>query len=278
MNLVRAELLKIRTTNIWWVFALGAFVLQAIAFTLNAVQAHFFFNDFSAAVEGASPEQTDAVTAQADKVYQAANIYTSGQFFALLFVMLLGIILVTNEFQHQTATTTFLTTPHRTSVILAKLVTAALLGGLFWLVSTLINLAAGAIFLNSEGVGTYLGDGAVTRAILLNLLAYTLWGIFGVGFGVLIRSQIGATVTAMVLYLIGTLAASILVEVLQNALGWDWVGKAQVVIPSIASGLMISGTELPGSPPQWLGAVVLILYAAITGAVGTLIVRTRDIS
>jgi ABC-2 type transport system permease protein len=278
MNLVRAELLKIRTTNIWWVFALGAFVMQAIAFAINAFQAHFFFTDYSAAVEGASPDQAEAVAAQADKVYQAANIYTSGQFFALLFVMLLGIILVTNEFQHQTATTTFLTTPHRTAVIMAKLVTAAILGGLFWLFSTLINLVAGAIFLSSEGVGTYLGDGAVTRAILLNLLAYTLWGIFGVGFGVLIRSQIGATVTAMVLYLVGTLAAGILVEVLQNGLGWEWVGKAQVVIPSIASALMISGTELPGSPPQWLGAVVLILYAVITGAIGTLIIRTRDIS
>lgn len=278
MNLIRAELLKIRTTNVWWVFALGAFVLQAIAFAINAFQAHFFFTNYSAALEGASPDQAEALAAQADKVYQAANIYTSGQFFALLFVMLLGIILVTNEFQHQTATTTFLTTPHRTAVIMAKLGTAAILGGLFWLVSTMINLVAGAIFLSSEGVGTYLGDGAITRAILLNLLAYTLWGIFGVGFGVLIRSQIGATVTAMVLYLVGTLAAGILVEVLQNGLGWAWVGKAQVVIPSIASGLMISGTELPGSPPQWVGAVVLILYAVITGAVGTLIVRTRDIS
>jgi ABC-2 type transport system permease protein len=276
MNLIRAELLKIRTTNIWWIFAIGAFVLQAIAFTLNAVQAHFFFAGPEATDVPA--DQADTFAAQADKVYQAANLYTSGQFFALLFVMLLGIILVTNEFQHQTATTTFLTTPHRTAVVLAKLVTAALLGGLFWLVSTAINLAAGAIFLSSEGAGSYLGDGAVTRAILLNLLAYTLWGIFGVGFGVLIRSQIGATVTAIVLYLIGTAAAGIIVSILQNTLGWEWVGKAQVIIPSIASSLMISGTELPGNPPQYVGAVVLILYAVVTGAVGTLIVRTRDIS
>ena len=35
---------------------------------------------------------------------------------------------MTNEFFHQTATTTFLTTPHRTAVILAKLVAAIVLG------------------------------------------------------------------------------------------------------------------------------------------------------
>ena len=51
-----------------------------------------------------------------------------------------------------------------------------------------------------------------------------------------------------------------------------------MLVPSIASQLMISGTELPGSPPQWVGAVVLIGYAVVAGAVGTLIIRTRDIS
>ena len=55
---------------------------------------------------------------------QAANIFTSGQYFGGLFVLLLGILLITNEYYHQTATATFLTTPHRTKVIVAKLITA----------------------------------------------------------------------------------------------------------------------------------------------------------
>jgi ABC-2 type transport system permease protein len=276
MNLVRAELLKIRTTNLWWVFALVAFVLQAIAFTANAAQAHFLLTE---PVPSDLPaDQADTYAATADRVNQAANLYTSGQFFALLFVMLLGIILVTNEFHHQTATTTFLTTPRRTAVIVAKLVTAALLGTLFWLIATALNLVATTLFLASEGVDSYLGDGAVTRAILLNLLAYLLWGIFGIGFGVLIRSQIGATVTAVVLYLVGTAATGIIVGLLDNQLGWHWVNKAQVIVPSIASALMISGTELPDYPPQWVGAVVLILYGAVTAGIGTLIIRARDIS
>jgi ABC-type transport system involved in multi-copper enzyme maturation permease subunit len=277
MNLIRAELLKIRTTNIWWIFALGAFVLQALAFLVNALQAHQALAG-EVSTEGVTESQVDAVVAQSDPLYQAANLYTSGQFFALLFVMLLGIIMVTNEFHHQTATTTFLTTPHRTSVIVAKLVTAALLGTFFWLVSTLINIPATAIFLGTENEPTHLSEGAIVRAILLNLLAYVLWGIFGVGFGVLIRSQIGATVTAVVLYLVGTTAASIIFFLLQEWLGWEWLSKLQVIVPSIASGLMITGTELPGSPPQWVGAAVLIAYAIVTAAIGTLLVRRRDIS
>lgn len=277
MNLVRSELLKIRSTNTWWLLGLGALVMLALAFLLNAVSAHFARSG-QAQTEGLSPEQAAQVAAQQDEIYQAANLYTSGQFFGLLFVTLLGIMLVTSEFHHQTATTTFLTTPHRTAVIVAKLVSAALLGALFWLITTVLTIPATVIFLSTQDAATHLGDGAIIRAMLLNLLAYVLWGILGVGFGVLIRSQIGATVTAVVLYLVGTAAAGIIFTVLQAWLKLDWITKVQVIVPSIASQLMISGTNLPGNPPQWVGAAVLIGYAVVTGAIGTLVLRRRDIS
>nr|MDT0657771.1 ABC transporter permease [Micromonospora sp. DSM 115978] len=278
MRLVRSELVKIRTTNTWWLFAGGALLMLVLAFLYNMLFANFALDNADQATEGLSPEQAEQVAAQSDVVYQAANLYTSGQFFGLLFVMLLGIILVTNEFYHQTATTTFLTTPHRTAVVLAKLAVATLLGAGFWLVTTALTIPATMAFLAGKGVDNHFGDGAITRALLLNLLAYTLWGIFGVGFGVLIRSQIGATITAVVLYLLGTTAAGILFAVLQQRFDAEWIGELQVLVPSIASALMISGTELPGSPPQWAGAVVLIGYALVTGTVGTMIMRRRDIS
>jgi len=41
---------------------------------------------------------------------------------------------------------------------------------------------------------------------------------------------------------------------------------------------MISGTEIPGNPPRWVGAGVLIGYAVLTGIVGTLLTQRRDIS
>jgi ABC-2 type transport system permease protein len=278
MNLVRSELLKIRTTNTWWLFGLGALVMLVLAFLFNAVSAHFTLQSANKPPEGVSADQMEQLRAQADSLYQAANLYTSGQFFGLLFVMLLGIIVVTNEFYHQTATTTFLTTPHRTAVVVAKLVTATMIGATFWLVTTILTIPATIIFLGGEGLDNHFGDWGATRAILLNLLAYTLWGIFGVGFGVLIRSQIGATITAVVLYLLGTAAAGIIFSLLQQWLDADWISKLQVIVPSIASQLMISGTELPGNPPQWVGAAVLIGYAVVTGGIGTLLVRTRDIS
>ncbi len=63
--------------------------------------------------------------------------------------MLLGIIIVTSEFFHQTVTTTFLTTPHRSAVIAAKLAMAGLLGVGFWALTTAANLLVAPIILNS---------------------------------------------------------------------------------------------------------------------------------
>ncbi|MDG4823074.1 ABC transporter permease [Asanoa sp. WMMD1127] len=276
MRLVNAEFRKLLTTNTWWLFALGALLCWAATFALNATFAHFTLTQ--APPTDVSPEDAAQIAAVSDQIYQAANLYTSGQFTGLLFVVLLGILMVTNEFHHQTATSTFLTTPHRTSVISAKLGVAAFIGVLFWVVTTALNIPATMIFLRSEDLPTLLGDSSVQRAILLNGVAYLLWGILGVGIGVLMRSQIAATVTAVLAYVLGTAVVGFLFTLLSQALDQDWIEDIQYALPSIASGLMVAGRDLPGQPEYWVGAVILVAWAVVTGTIGTLITRTRDIS
>jgi ABC-type transport system involved in multi-copper enzyme maturation permease subunit len=276
VRLIRSEVLKLRTTNAWWLFLLGALLMLGLAILFNWLQADFVFSQ--APPEDLSPEETASVAAQSNPIFQAANLYTSGQFFGLLFVMMVGIIIVTSEFHHQTATATFLTTPHRTAVVLAKLLVAALFGAALWLISFVINLPATIGILSVYDQPSLLDEWAVQRAILLNLLAYALWGVLGIGLGVLIRSQIGATITAAVLYLIGTTAVTIGIFFLQEWLEWEWIDELQYFFPSVASGLMVSGASLPGQPPYWVGALILIGWAVVTGVIGTLITRRRDIS
>jgi ABC-type transport system involved in multi-copper enzyme maturation permease subunit len=274
MNLVNAELLKIRTTSTWWIFGIILLPLWALSLLVNWGTA----NLTSQADQGdLSADQAEQVRVAGEAVNVAANLYTSGQFFGVLIVMLLGAIVVTNEFFHQTATTTFLVTPRRESVVLAKLVASALLGLVFWLITTVGNLIAAPFILRSMDVGSQLGEGAIWRAIGLNALAFVLWAVLGVGFGVLIRSQIGATVTLALVYVVGTFGASLIFTLLASKVA-DWFSKVEVLVPTTASALMISGTELPGNPPRWVGAVVLIGYATIAGVLGTVITKRRDIS
>jgi ABC-2 type transport system permease protein len=277
MNLVRAELMKLRTTPTWWIFALISFPLWALALGFNWLSSYGVLNLGSSDYEGMSATEAEQVRAAADVVNIGANLYTTGQFFGVLIVMLLAAILMTNEFFHQTATTTFLTTPHRTAVIMAKLGAGVIVGLVLWVVTTGLNLVAGSLILRSLDVDTQLASPAVWRAIGLNALAYGIWAVLGVGAGVLIRSQIGTTVTLTMVYLLGTFGAGIVFALLADRTP-DWFDNLQLLIPPLASQLMISGTELPGSPPRWAGAVVLIGYAVVTGIVGTLITRRRDIS
>jgi ABC-2 type transport system permease protein len=162
-------------------------------------------------------------------------------------------------------------------VIVAKLVAGALIGVLFWLVTTVFNLIVVPFLMDEMNIGSQLGEPAIWRAIGLNALAFVLWSVVGVGAGVLIRSQLGATLTLSIAYLIGTAGAGLVFFLLSRYVG-EWTSKLQVIVPTVASQLMISGTDLPGNPPRWVGAAVLIGYAAITGVVGTLLMRRRDIS
>lgn len=292
-GLIRSEIRKIRTTNTWWLLGLATLVMTALALLVNCIQAHFVLQPFDqylkSATGGRPADQIPPArlaelkaqwAAQHDVIGQAANIFTSGQFFGVLIVSVLGILLITNEYYHQTATTTFLTTPHRTRVVVAKLVTGTLAAAAFWLFTLVINLIVGTVFLKTQGFGSHLGDWPVERALLLNLAAYAIWAVFGVGFGALIRSQIGATITATVLYLIGTAAAQIVFALVHEYLiKKDWVLTAQVSVPAVASNIMISPTKtFPESPPQWVGALVLVGYGVVAGLIGTLILRKRDVS
>jgi ABC-2 type transport system permease protein len=301
MRLIRAELLKLRTTHMWWIFLVCSLAFTGLALLINCVQADQelhtpdyldqtppagMSDEDKAAFEQSMQQERDRVAAAqtaAGVARYAANIYTSGQFFGLLLVMLLAILLITNEFYHQTATATFLATPKRTKVIVAKLVTGALMAFGFWFITTAINVGVGVAFFSSEGFSNSLGHWTAQQAILLNLLVYMLWAIFGIGIGVLLRSQIGATITAAVLYTIGTYAAlAVLALVREYLIKKDWVMEAAVYIPPLASSHVlgtlagqVGDTHLPA---RWVAAVVLIGYAVVLGTIGTLITRKRDIS
>jgi ABC-2 type transport system permease protein len=285
LHLIHAEYRKLRTTNSWWLFALGVVLATALALLVNMLQAHFYLNaDAVPEGSGDGPGGQAAAQAQFDLMHnvaaQAANVFTSGLFFGGLFAMLVAILLITNEYHHQTATTTFLTTPHRSAVVGAKFVMAMLAAGFFWLVSTILSLIAGIIFFRAEGFANHLDDWTVQHAILANLMVFALWGVFGIGLGVLIRSQLGATITSTVLYIAGSFIAGIIFTLIRYFwIKHDWVLTAQVILPAEAGRVAVAATKAyPQAAPWWVGVLVLVGYGLVTGIIGTLIMRRRDIS
>ena len=209
----------------------------------------------------------------------AASMMTSGQFFGVLFAMLIGVLVVTNEFAHQTATATFMTDPRRTTVIMAKLTAAACFGALFWLVSTVINGVTTPFYLHSQHVSTALTGWIVVRSVLLNLLAFVIWAIFGLGLGTLVRSQIAAVVTGVAAYLGGFAAVELIFHGIYYVYRHGWILGAPVIAPAVASNVMITpGRAFPHAPPQWAGLVIMVGYALVLTATGVALTRRRDVT
>ena len=293
LRLIRSEIYKIFSTNTWWLFGIASVVISGLALWANLAESNFNLdrasdNEVFQAPADAPPEAVAQMKAEfaadhdlhAAVIKAAGSIFTSGQFFGLLLVFLLTALVMTNEFQYQTATATFLTTPRRTRVIVGKLVAGVGLAMLFWLVTQAIVIIGGLVFFNAKGVGNGLDDSSVQRAIAFNALAYLMWAILGVGLGALIRSQIGAIVSCMVVYLVGFGGTILVFELIRNYLiHGDWVLTAAVSMPPIASQVMVSPTKLyDEAAPWWVGLLVMLGWSVVAGGIGILLSRRRDIS
>ncbi len=324
-RMVKAELLKIWTTNAWWIIGIIAFAGTALALLINVLTANDDLNtarqmraegmpDFSkmgpdvmgpgaggpapgdvkpGSEGGLAPEEIAAMKADwldrtnvaAILVRNAAAIYTSGQFIALLLVAIIGTLIVTNEFFHQTATTTFLSSPQRTRVIMSKLAAGLVIAFGFWAVITAIDIATGATYFAVSGYDTSLAVGPVLRSAGLNLLAFLIWMVIGIGFGALLRSQTGATITEAAMYLLSFPIAFaffglIREYVIEDDKVWSWM----IAVPGVASQVMTTaeptslGMDGTITVQWWHGTLVLVGYGLVAGLIGTWITRRRDIS
>jgi ABC-2 type transport system permease protein len=118
----------------------------------------------------------------------------------------------------------------------------------------------------------------------MNLVGYVAWAILGLSLGVLIRSQLGATITAALFYLLSFVAVFPVFGLLRAyVFKTDAVFDYIAILPGVASQVMIAPDRLDIGfgrigPPWWVGALVLVAYATAASGLGTAIMRKRDIS
>jgi ABC-2 type transport system permease protein len=243
MAVVRAELLKVRTTRAVW-----AMLAATVALTALAVAGAVFVGGDS----GVDLESEEGVAL-------ALHVAATGA----VFVLVLGTIIATGEVRHGTGADTYLTTPRRRRVLTAKLAVGAGLGILFGAVS------AGVAFLVADHAYQIEGhelpaDSARLRSILLGSVVYAaLFGALGVAIGSLVRNQVAAIAGSLAWLLV---AEQIVVSVLPD------LGR---FLPAAAGrGLVLD----PG--PQLLtqagGGAVLAGYAAGLMLVAMVVEQRRD--
>jgi ABC-2 type transport system permease protein len=114
--------------------------------------------------------------------------------FAMLMAMVFGVVVASGEFRHGTATATYLGTPDRARVLLAKAAAAALFGLLFGLVGAAVASGVGLAFVAAKGYEVTVAGATIARYAAGAVLGTGLLAAVGVGVGSLLRAQVGAVV------------------------------------------------------------------------------------
>jgi hypothetical protein len=242
-----AEVLKIRTirSGYWLVLAMVVLVVLPVISVLASEAAH--------------------TLAELGEQRQIVRIAVTADVFALL----LGIVLIGGELRHGTITQTFLVEPVRERVLAAKALLGAILGCALTLVAVGLVLAIAIPWLAGDGIDVQLGDGGLQRVILGVVIAGTLAGALGVGWGALFRGQGSAVGAALVWLLIGE-------NVLAVALRDD-----HRYSPGSAFAAVISGNR-SASPDDnllgmWPGTLLTLAYTVAFLLVGTFVLSRRDV-
>jgi ABC-2 type transport system permease protein len=184
----------------------------------------------------------------------------------MLMLLVLGVLAITTEFRHGTASTTFLAAPRRYPVLVAKLgavLAAGLLAGIAY-----VALNAGlALPLFEAREGQLPSTGALVEVYAGVVVSFALLCAFGLGVGAVVRSQVGAIIAALAFFFV----LSPLPELLPGNIG-DY-------FPAQAIGSLHG---LPEATEDGLGQVegglVLAAWSAALVLIGTLLTVRRDLT
>jgi ABC-2 type transport system permease protein len=252
IGLIRSEWIKLRTTQVWLWLLLGMAAITALFVVVTILG------------DGAGGNPTPRlVTPEGQR-----NLFALAAA-ASLFSVVLGIIGVTGEYRHQTVTPTYLVTPRRNRVVVAKLITYALVGLLYAVVTSLVVIAMAVPWLKAKNIDVSLTSNRIPLVLLAALTVVAIYGIVGVGVGALIPNQVAAVVI--------TLAYLFIVENLLQAL--PWVKDYYKYLPGGAAAAVTQGFVGDTSLLEpWQGGLVLAAYGIGFALLASWLTIRRDVT
>jgi len=240
--LLRAELLKLRTTRTFFALTGSAVALSLLVVVLTTTL-------------------SDGIS-EAD----ARDLFLSD--FTGLFILLLGVIGMAGEWRHRTITSTVLAAPVRPRLLAAKTLSYAVAGAVISFIVTVAIMAVGTLILSARDETT-VGVGDLADVLWRNLVVAAFLGAFGVCIGALVRNQIVA--------IVGLLVFSFAVERTVIALASE-VGKFGPTIGAPNGLLELSGFG-DGEEQLAPGVALLVMvgWLGLGFASGAALLRRRDL-
>lgn len=200
--------------------------------------------------------------------FDPTSFSLSGLFLAQLAVGVLGVLMISSEYATGQIRATFAATPQRLTVLAAKATTFAGVVLAVGLVASFGAFFVGQAIFASKGLDASISDPGVLRAVLGGALYLTGIGLLGVGVGTLVRRTAGATAALVGLLFIVPIVTGFLPTSFQETIG--------KYLPAQAGMAIFNVVPDPRALTPWSGFAVLLAWAAITLAIGGVLLVRRD--
>lgn len=237
MNLLRSEGLKLRTVRTTW-------VMIGIGLLVEALFAGLYVG-----------------LVNLDDIGEIDEVMT-GTGLLMLMLLVLGVLAISTEFRHGTASTTFLAEPRRYPVMVAKLGSVILIGIFAGLAYVVVNGGL-ALPLFESREGSLPDSGEIVSVYGGVVVSFSLLAAFGLGVGAIVRNQVGAIIAAFAFFFV----LSTLPELLPGNIG-DY-------FPAQAVGSLHGLPE--GELSQVAGGLVLAAWSLGLWLLGTALTVYRDL-
>lgn len=243
--LVRAEVLKLRTTRAAKVLAIALAALVVLIVLLVVFKAHV--RDIDSA-----KEQQDLL---------GIGILVP------LFGLVLGLVIATGEFRHQTITPTLLATPQRLRIVGAKLLAGGLVGAATAVFIQLLATALEAFGLALRSIPVHILSGSgFWKDNAVVIVAAICWCALGAAIGTALRNQPATLVVSIIWVLV---AEHIFVHFFPT------VGK---FLPATAMAAFVARGDADHALSMWPGLIVSLGWVAAFGVAAWQLLERRDVS
>jgi ABC-2 type transport system permease protein len=183
-----------------------------------------------------------------------------------LFIMVLGVQIIGQEYRFATIRPTFSATPRRERVVIAKLVVVIATVAVAAVALIALSLAAAAMVSSMRGNSFDLGESGNARVLIGTVAILVINGIFGFGIGCLVRQPIAGIVIVLVWV---TVVESLIAGLVEGAARWlPLFSMANVNAQSVSSN------------SEFMGPVLGALYGAAVAlalvVLGAVRIRSMD--
>ncbi|QLY30727.1 ABC transporter permease [Nocardia huaxiensis] len=259
MGVLASERIKLTSTRSpWWCAALTAVFALGLALAFAAI-----------ANSSQDPDATGDETANSLSGIGITGLSQGMPGFGYLMIMIMATLAVTSEYRFGTIKASFLATPHRTTVLLAKAGLMAALSAVLCAVLTFLSFFIFKGILDnrfSDSLSLTNGNLHIFYAVPIFIVLVVF---LAVGVGALIRQSAGALSLLLVW--------PVVLEPMAAAFG-EKGRQLQVLLPFQNAGRFLgtASDELPWHWGQWGGLIYFTVFVAIVFGAALYVVNQRD--